>query len=103
MVELFGHLQSTAGEASSLFSESLTAAEYGRERETFLNELAKKMSDATELPTITELERLWFELQREMVAGSEVTRFTTSVIGLDGESTNSVSYTHLTLPTICSV
>ena len=43
------------------------------------------MSDATELPTITELERLWFELQREMVAGSEVTRFTTSVIGLDGE------------------
>ena len=88
LVELFGHLQSTAGEASSLFSESLTAAEYGRERETFLNELAKKMSDATELPTITELERLWFELQREMVAGSEVTRFTTSVIGLDGESTN---------------
>ncbi len=87
LVELFGHLQSTAGEASSLFSESLTAAEYGRERETFLNELAKKMSDATELPTITELERLWFELQREMVAGSEVTRFTTSVIGLDGEST----------------
>ena len=62
LVELFGHLQSTAGEASSLFSESLTAAEYGRERETFLNELAKKMSDATELPTITELERLWFEL-----------------------------------------
>ena len=58
LVELFGHLQSTAGEASSLFSESLTAAEYGRERETFLNELAKKMSDATVLPTITELERL---------------------------------------------
>ena len=60
LVELFGHLQSTAGEASSLFSESLTAAEYGRERELFLNELSSKMSEATVLPTIIELERLWF-------------------------------------------
>ena len=86
LVELFGHLQSTAGEASSLFSESLTAAEYGRERELFLNELSSKMSEATVLPTIIELERLWFELQREMVAGSEVSKFTANVINLDGES-----------------
>ena len=36
LTELFGHLQSTAGEASALFSESLTAAQFGREREQFL-------------------------------------------------------------------
>jgi biopolymer transport protein ExbB len=30
------------------------------------------MSSATELPTIRELEGLWYELQREMVAGSEL-------------------------------
>ena len=86
LVELFGHLQSTAGEASSLFYESLSAAEYGRERELFLNELSSKLSEATVLPTIIELERLWFELQREMVAGSEVSKFTANVINLDGES-----------------
>jgi len=72
LVELFGHLQSSAGEASALFADSLTSAQYGRERETFLNELSAKMSSATVLPTIRELEGLWYELQREMVAGSEV-------------------------------
>ena len=86
LVELFGHLQSSAGEASSLFSDSLSSAQYGRERETFLNNLSSKMSSATELPTITELEGLWYELQREMVAGSEVVSFNASVINLDGES-----------------
>ena len=86
LVELFGHLQSSAGEASALFADSLTSAQYGRERETFLNDLSAKMSSATELPTINELEGLWYELQREMVAGSEVVSFNANVINLDGES-----------------
>ena len=90
LVELFGHLQSSAGEASSLFADSLTSAQYGKERENFLNDLSAKMSDATELPTIRELEGLWYELQREMVAGSEVVSFNTNVINLDGESENCV-------------
>jgi biopolymer transport protein ExbB len=90
LTELFGHLQSTAGESSALFSESLTAAQFGREREQFLNQLTGKMSDATELPTITELERLWYEMQREMVAGSEVVRFETQVIDLDGATSNCI-------------
>ena len=88
LVELFGHLQSSAGEASALFADSLTSAQYGRERETFLNDLSAKMSSATELPTIRELEGLWYELQREMVAGSEVVSFNANVINLDGESEN---------------
>ena len=87
LVELFGHLQSSAGEASALFADSLTSAQYGKERD-FLNDLSAKMSDATELPTIRELEGLWYELQREMVAGSEVVSFNTNVINLDGESEN---------------
>ena len=88
LVELFGHLQSSAGEASAIFADSLTSAQYGRERETFLNNLSSKMSSATELPTIRELEGLWYELQREMVAGSEVVSFNANVINLDGESEN---------------
>jgi len=86
LVELFGHLQSSAGEASAIFADSLTSAQYGRDRETFLNNLSSKMSSATELPTIRELEGLWYELQREMVAGSEVVSFNANVITLDGES-----------------
>ena len=52
LTELFGHLQSSAGEAAVQFSGSLTGAEYGQERVDFLNNLTGKMSGATELPKI---------------------------------------------------
>ncbi len=63
LVELFGHLQSTSGEAAVQFGGSLSSAQYTMDRVNFLNELTAKMSETTELPTISEIERLWFELQ----------------------------------------
>ena len=86
LVELFGHLQSSAGEAAVQFSGSLTGPQYGLERVDFLNELTSKMSETTELPTIREIEGLWYELQREMVASGKVVSFDTTVIDVDGES-----------------
>ena len=86
LVELFGHLQSSAGEAAVQFSGSLTGAEYGQDRVRFLNDLTGKMSETTELPTIREIEGLWYELQREMVASGQVVSFTTNVIDVDGET-----------------
>ena len=86
LVELFGHLQSSAGEAAVQFSGSLTGAQYGQERVKFLNNLTGKMSETTELPTIREIEGLWYELQREMVASGQVVSFTTNVIDVDGET-----------------
>ncbi len=86
LVELFGHLQSSAGEAAVQFSGSLTSAQYGGERVDFLNDLTSKMSETTELPTIREIEGLWYELQREMVASGQVVSFDTNVTNLDGES-----------------
>lgn len=86
LVELFGHLQSSAGEAAVQFSGSLTSPQYGLERVDFLNELTSKMSETTELPTIREIEGLWYELQREMVASGQVVSFNTTVIDVDGES-----------------
>ena len=38
LVELFGHLQSSAGEAAVQFSGSLSSAQFGQERVSFLNE-----------------------------------------------------------------
>ena len=86
LVELFGHLQSSAGEAAVQFSGSLTSPQYGLERVDFLNDLTSKMSETTELPTIREIEGLWYELQREMVASGQVVSFDTTVIDVDGES-----------------
>ena len=86
LVELFGHLQSSAGEAAVQFSGSLTSAQFGTERVDFLNKLTSKMSETTELPTIREIEGLWFELQREMAASGEVVSFDTTVVDVDGET-----------------
>ena len=86
LVELFGHLQSSAGEAAVQFSGSLSSPQYGLERVDFLNDLTSKMSETTELPTIREIEGLWYELQREMVASGQVVSFETTVVDVDGES-----------------
>ena len=86
LVELFGHLQSSAGEAAVQFSGSLTSPQFGLERVNFLNDLTSKMSETTELPTIREIEGLWYELQREMIASGQVVSFDTTVIDVDGES-----------------
>ena len=86
LVELFGHLQSSAGEAAVQFSGSLSSPQYGLERVDFLNNLTSKMSETTELPTIREIEGLWYELQREMVASGQVVSFETTVVDVDGES-----------------
>ena len=64
LVELFGVLQQVAGDARSTFENSLTNIEFP-ERAQFLSDLAEKMGNTSKLPSIEEIERLWFELQRE--------------------------------------
>ena len=83
--EIFGHIAGTATEARDIFQESVTAGQFGKEREEFMATLAKKMAEGIKLASISELETLWYELQREITAQGEVTRFSTNVIGTDGE------------------
>ena len=85
--ELFGHMQSISTDSRVTFESSLTAAEFGKERETFLGDLTKKMGESTELPTIEEIERVWYEIMREMKATGEVSRFSATVINVDGTQT----------------
>ena len=82
--EIFGHLAGTSTESRQIFEASITAAEFGKDRETFLVNLGKKMAEGIKLATISELEQLWFELQREINASGEVSRFTADVIANDG-------------------
>lgn len=72
--ELFGHLTSTAGDLRSALDTSLVSAQYPN-RTDFLNELIDKMNSETRLPTIEEIERLWFELQRETIESGKVVEF----------------------------
>ena len=82
--EIFGHLAGLATESRNIFEQSISSAQFGKEREEFLTKLAVKMGQGVTLATIPELERLWFELQREINATGEVVKFSTDVIALDG-------------------
>ena len=48
--ELFGHMQSITTDSRVTFESSLTAAEFGKDREKFLGDLTQKMGESTELP-----------------------------------------------------
>ena len=82
--ELFGHITSISTDSRVTFESSLTAAEFGKAREVFLDNLTRKMGESTELPTISELERVMSLITEEMVATGSVSKFKTNVINVDG-------------------
>lgn len=47
--------------------------------------MAQSMGSSSKLATIDEIERVWFEIQREMTESGKVTKFTTGVVESDGE------------------
>ena len=86
--ELFGVLQQVAGDARGLFEASLTNIEYP-ERSQFLTDLAAKMGSSSQHASIEEIERLWFELQREATELGKVKRLSNfQVIGANGDILN---------------
>jgi biopolymer transport protein ExbB len=82
--ELFGVLQTVSGDTQGRFNASLTNLQFP-EREDFLVALGSKMASATELAQIEDIERLWFELQREINESGRVVRFNHLVTRADGE------------------
>ncbi|MGH2571779.1 MAG: MotA/TolQ/ExbB proton channel family protein [bacterium] len=80
--ELFGVTRQVAGDVATVISQSIISAQY-QDREEFL----RKMAGAKDLPSITELERLWFEMQREMTETAMVARIALPVASADGTST----------------
>jgi len=82
--ELFGVLQQVAGDTRGVFEGSIVSAQLPGRGE-WLGEFAQSMGKSTKLATIEEIERLWFELQREMTESAKITRFDATVIKLDGE------------------
>jgi len=85
--ELFGVLQTVSGDAQGRFSSSLTNIQFP-DRADFLVALGSKMAGARSLASIEEIERLWFELQREVVQSGKVARFPMDITLADGEVVN---------------
>lgn len=81
--ELFGVLQQVAGDSKNKFYNSMISAEI-KGRSEFLDQLAQDMGSSSKLASIEEIERVWFELQREMTESGKVTKFTTDVVEAGG-------------------
>ena len=79
--ELFGVVRQVAGDTRGNVESSLVSAEIGGRTE-FLEKLGRSKS----LPAIADLERLWYELQREMTEQGKVVRFSAPVLNENGDA-----------------
>lgn len=85
--ELFGVLQTVSGDAQGRFSNSLTNIQYP-DRGDFLVELGNKMASASSLASIEDIEKLRFELQREVAEQGKIVKFNYEIATADGERVN---------------
>lgn len=81
--EVLGVLTMVAGDARSQMEQSLTTTQF-EGRDEFITSLIEKTSSGTQLPSIEEIERLWFEVQREMTEQGRVVTYDRAVKMTDG-------------------
>ena len=86
LYETFGHLQGVASDTQQQFESAVTSGQFGQDREIFLKDLAKRMGEGISLASIEELERLWFELKRELIASGNVQKFEATVVDNEGQT-----------------
>ncbi len=77
--ELFGVARQVAGDLVADLTSSLVSAQYPEREKPLVN-----MIDSKALPTITQLETLWFTLQQEMTEAGKVVRFNTEIQSATG-------------------
>ncbi|MFK4753432.1 MotA/TolQ/ExbB proton channel family protein [Oceanobacter antarcticus] len=84
--ELFGVLQQVAGDTKSVFEGSVVSSELPG-RDVFLRDLIITAGSSSKLPSIEQLEQLWFEMQREMTYSGRISQYTADVVVPTGETT----------------
>jgi len=77
--EMFGVVRQVANEFSSVVHNSIITAQFP-DRGEFVTKLASSKA----LPSMPELERFWFELQREMTETGNIAKFKTQVVTASG-------------------
>ena len=81
--DLNGVLLQTAGDARGRFEESMTHLQFP-ERNDFLDEFIERMSQKMHPASLADMERLWFELQRELIEAGRVVRIAVPVTAISG-------------------
>ena len=83
--ELFGVLQQVAGDTKAVFEGSVVSSELPGRTE-FLTDLIKTAGSSSTLPSIEQLERLWFEMQREATFSGRIAQYNADVVLPSGET-----------------
>ena len=80
--ELFGVTRQVAGDAATVLQQSLITTQYEKpaDPEDERAEFLRRVAGARALPSITELERLWYELLREMTDSGKVVKYQADVL-----------------------
>lgn len=82
--ETFGVLQQVAGDTKGVFETSISSSKF-ENRAEFLDQLISKTASASELPSMDELERLWFEMHQEISQSGKIEKYEAVVTNTDGE------------------
>ncbi len=80
MGELFGVVRQVAGDMQAHVWESVTSSQLPNRED-----LLEKLGRGKELPKTDDLEKLWFELQREMTEQGKIVRYSATVLTTDGD------------------
>jgi biopolymer transport protein ExbB len=88
--EVFGLAKQTAGDAATILEQSLISTQFPpaqgeQSRDVFL----RGLSSSQKALTTPELQRLWFELHREMTASGQVAKYPLKVVQPGGEAVDS--------------
>lgn len=78
--EMFGVVRQVAQDVESIQNNSLLKVEIGQS-----SQVLTKLAESKALPSITELEELWFEMQRHMTKQGDIKKLNTQYIDTDGK------------------
>lgn len=81
--ELFGVVRQVAGDTKGQFETSIVSAQFPG-RQDFID----KLSSSKELPSATDLKKLWIEITQEIVESGKIALFESSVTNVDGSKSN---------------
>jgi biopolymer transport protein ExbB len=94
--EVFGVAKQTASELQTILQDSLSSADNPKRFH------ALDFAESKAIPTLQELETLWYQLQLEMTASSQIKTFKTTIIDINGvpKNTSIIRFGSFTAATI---
>jgi biopolymer transport protein ExbB len=87
LAEVFGLSRQVAGDSATILQQSLVTTQFPPAAgEADRAEALRAFAASKRVPVTADLERVWFEIQREMIASGQVAKYRTSVVKPGGEA-----------------